>query len=97
MNIARYPSSITDAQWAFIKPMLPEPKKRGRPPTDRRQIIDAILYVLMGGIQWRMLPSSIPPWQPVYHVFHQYDIYQSFISDHRPVMFTFSIKSSIVD
>ena len=72
MNIARYPSSITDAQWAFIKPMLPELKKRGRPPTDRRQIIDAIFYVLMGGIQWRMLPSSFPPWQTVYHVFHQW-------------------------
>ena len=72
MNIARYPSSITDAQWALIKPMLPEPKKRGRPPTDRRQIIDAIFYVLMGGIQWRMLPSSFPPWQTVYHVFRQW-------------------------
>ena len=72
MNIARYPSSITDAQWALIKPMLPEPQKRGRPPTDRRQIIDAIFYVLMGGIQWRMLPSSFPPWQTVYHVFGQW-------------------------
>ena len=72
MNIARYPSSITDAQWALIKPMLPELKKRGKPPTDRRQIIDAIFYVLMGGIQWRMLPSSFPPWQTVYHVFHQW-------------------------
>ena len=72
MNIARYPSSITDAQWALIKPMLSEPKKRGRPPTDRRQIIDAIFYVLMGGIQWRMLPSSFPPWQTVYHVFGQW-------------------------
>ena len=72
MNIARYPSSITDAQWALIKPMLPEPQKRGRPPTDRRQIIDAIFYVLMGGIQWRMLPSSFPPWQTVYHVFRQW-------------------------
>tara|TARA_B100001179_G_C18529814_1_gene376525 strand:- start:144 stop:926 length:783 start_codon:yes stop_codon:yes gene_type:complete len=72
MNIARYPSSLTDAQWALIEPMLPSPNKRGRPPTDRRQIIDAMLYILKGGVQWRMLPSGFPPWQTVYHVFHKW-------------------------
>ena len=72
MNIARYPSSLTDAQWAVIEPMLPKPKKRGRPPTDRRRIIEAILYLLKGGIQWRMLPPQFPPWQTVYHVFRKW-------------------------
>ena len=69
MNIARYPSSLTDAQWSLIEPMLPTPKKRGRPLTDRRIIIDAIFYILKGGVQWRMLPSHFPPWQTVYHLF----------------------------
>jgi transposase len=56
-------------QWEFLEPMLPRPLKRGRPRTDRRLILDAILYVLKGGIPWRLLPSSFPPWKTVYHVF----------------------------
>ena len=45
--------------------MLPKPQKHGRPPTDRRPIVDAILDVKKGGIQWRLLPSDFPPWQTV--------------------------------
>ena len=52
--------------------MLPQPKKRGRPPTDRRWIIDAVLYLTKGGIQWRQLPVNFPPWKTVYHVFRKW-------------------------
>ena len=72
MKIAVYDSSLTDAQWAFLRPMLPKPKKRGRPPTDRRRIVEAILYVSKGGIQWRLLPADFPPWKTVDHVFRQW-------------------------
>jgi len=72
MKIASYSSSLTDAQWALIQPMLPAPKKRGRPPTDRRRVLDAVPYVLRGGIQWRLMPAEFPPWQTVYHVFRQW-------------------------
>ena len=72
MKIASCSSSLTDTQWALIQPMLPAPKKRGRPPTDRRRVLDAILYVLRGGIQWRLMPAEFPPWQTVYHVFRQW-------------------------
>lgn len=54
--------------------MLPKARKRGRPPTDRRVILNAILYVLKGGIPWRLLPSSFPPWQTVYHVFRAWTL-----------------------
>jgi transposase len=74
MQIAVYDSSLTDAQWAFLQPMLPQPNKRGRPPTDRRRIIDAILYLIKGGIQWRLLPADFPPWKTVYHVFRQWTL-----------------------
>lgn len=47
MKIAFYDSSLTEAQWAFLKPMFPKPSQRGRPPTDRRVIIDAIFYVVI--------------------------------------------------
>jgi transposase len=54
--------------------MLPKPKKYGRPPTDRRRVINAILYVLKGGIPWRLLPQNYPPWKTVYHVFRAWSL-----------------------
>ena len=74
MKIAKFDSCLTDAQWELIKPMLPKPKKRGRPPTDRRIIMDAILYILRGGIQWRLLPPQFPPWQTVYQTFRRWTL-----------------------
>lgn len=72
MKIAIYDTDLTDGQWTLLKPMFPKPGKRGRPPTDRRLILNAIFYVLKGGIQWRLLPSSFPPWKTVYHVFRKW-------------------------
>ena len=57
-----------------FQPMLPQPKTFGRPPTDRRVVINAILYVLKGGIQWRQMPAPFPPWQTVYHVFRAWTV-----------------------
>jgi putative transposase len=54
--------------------MLPKPAKRGRPPTDRRRILDAILYIVKGGIPWRYLPMDFPAWKTVYHVFRQWTL-----------------------
>jgi putative transposase len=54
--------------------MLPKPRKLGRKPTDRRVVINAILYVLKGGIAWRLLPQNFPPWRTVYHVFRAWSL-----------------------
>jgi transposase len=72
MKIAFYETSLTDEQWQLLEPMVPKPKKTGRPPTDRRQVIDAILYLVKSGAQWRLLPSDFPRWKTVYHVFRQW-------------------------
>jgi transposase len=72
MKIAFYGSDLTDAQWSVLQPMLPKPKPRGRPPTDRRRVINAILYVVKGGIQWRQMPSDFPPWKTIHHIFRQW-------------------------
>ena len=64
-----YPSDLTDGQWQLIRPLLPKPAKRGRPPSDRRAIPDAILYVVRTGCQWRQLPFDFPKWKTVYTVF----------------------------
>jgi putative transposase len=69
MKIADFDTSLTDEQWAVIQPMLPSPAKTGRPPTDRRIVLDAIFYILKGGIQWRLLPEVFPPWKTVHHIF----------------------------
>nr|UDH01551.1 IS5 family transposase [Rhodococcus opacus PD630] len=70
-----YPSSsLTDEQWAVLEPMLPPPGnttgRGGRPEKYcRRLILDAILYVVRGGIAWRQLPVEFPPASTVYGVF----------------------------
>jgi len=71
MSRARYPSDLTDRQWARLEPHLPPPKPGGRPrTTDVREVVDAILYVLRNGIVWRALPHDFPPWETVYHYFN---------------------------
>lgn len=69
MQNAKYGSSLTNNQWEYLQPMLPKPAKRGRPATDLRQVIDAIFYVVKGGIPWRYLPADLPPWQTVYGIY----------------------------
>jgi transposase len=74
MKNASFETDLTDARWEYLKPMLTKPKKLGRPPTDRRVVLDAILYVLKGGIAWRLLPKNFPPWKTVYHVFRAWSL-----------------------
>ena len=74
MKNAKYGSSLTDAQWEYLKPMLPKPAKRGRPRSDLRPMLDAIFYVVKGGIQWRYLPVDFPPWQTVYGLFRRWKL-----------------------
>jgi transposase len=63
----RFASDVTDAEWALIEPLLPARSPVGRPPEwPMREIVNAIFYVLRGGIPWRMLPPCFPPRQTVY-------------------------------
>lgn len=69
----RYPSDLSDEQWALLAPLIPSPKPGGRPAEhDRRTIVDAILYVTRTGCQWRALPHDFPPWSTVYDLFRQW-------------------------
>lgn len=72
MSHQRYPSDLTDSQWHLIKDFLPPPKRRGRPPLNLREVIDAISYVLKGGIPWRMMPTDCPRWQSAYGYFRRW-------------------------
>ena len=68
-----YPHDLTDAEWAILEPLAPAPLPGGRPPRHaRREIVDAILYVLRTGRQWRALPHDLPPWGTVWWYFRQW-------------------------
>lgn len=70
----RYPSDLTDAQWALVEPFLPAPNTGGRREKHpRRDIVDAILYVVRTGCAWRQLPIDFPPWQTVYWYFVRWE------------------------
>jgi putative transposase len=57
-----YPTNLTDAEWQYLKPHLPTPKRRGRPTIHSfRQILNVIFYVLKSGCPWRLLPREFPP------------------------------------
>jgi transposase len=69
----RYPSDMSDAEWAYVAPLLPPAPKDGRREKhDRRDIVDAILYVTHNGIVWRALPADFPPWKTVYGFFDRW-------------------------
>ena len=72
MNIASYDTDLTDVQWERLQPLLPTPKKRGRPRTCLRALCNALLYLAKAGCPWRLLPKNFPPWKTVYHHFRQW-------------------------
>jgi putative transposase len=72
MRTSSYPSDVTDAQWALIEPHLPD-HPGGRPrKTDLRDVVNAILYLLRTGCQWRLLPNDFPPRSTVWRYFDEW-------------------------
>jgi transposase len=66
----QYPSDISRAEYNLIREDLEGARKKTRPRTyDLYDVFCAVLYVVQGGIQWRMLPSDYPKWQSVYYYF----------------------------
>lgn len=65
-----YKTDLTDNQWNHIKDFFPLPKPTGRPrEVEFRQVVNAILFLLVSGVQWRLLPKEYPAWQTVYYYF----------------------------
>ena len=58
----RYPSDLTDAEWALVAPFIPPAKRGGRKRTvDVREVLNGVFHVLATGCQWRALPRDLPP------------------------------------
>ena len=66
-----YPDDLSDQEWNQIEPILEKVKKiKGRPPVhNRREILNALFYLLRTGCSWRHLPHDFPPWKAVYGQF----------------------------
>ena len=58
----RYPSDLTDEEWAHVAPLIPPARRGGnRRHVDVREVMNGIMYVLSTGCQWRYLPKDLPP------------------------------------
>ena len=69
----RYASDVTDEEWLEIEALLPSPKKLGRPrTTEMREVVNALLYLLTTGCQWRLLPREFPPFSTVQRFFYRW-------------------------
>jgi len=66
----RYPSDVTDEEWAYVEPLIPPAKRGGRRrEADMREVFNGVMYVLSTGCQWRYLPKDLPPKSTVYRYF----------------------------
>ncbi|MEO8285409.1 MAG: IS5 family transposase [Chloroflexota bacterium] len=73
MKHQTYPTDLTDRQWECIRKYIPAAKSGGRPRTlDMRSVINGILYIVVGGCQWRMMPTQYPKWKSIYHYFRMW-------------------------
>ena len=66
----RYPSDLTDKKWELIKHYFDCGKYGNRSKHDKRELVNAVLYLIKSGCQWRMLPKDFPPHSTV-HTFYR--------------------------
>src|SRR5579859_7792168 len=73
MGRRAYFSDLTDKQWEVLRPLIPLPSLEGRPASvERRELVNAMLYVLRSGCPWRLLPHEFPAWGTVYYYFRRW-------------------------
>jgi transposase len=66
----RYPSDLTDEEWALVEPLITPAKRGGNKRTvDVREVVNGLMYVLSTGCQWRAIPKDLPPRSTVHDYF----------------------------
>jgi transposase len=71
---SRYPSDLSDSEWALIEPAIPPAKRGGRRrEVNVREVLNAIFYVLSTGCQWQALPKDLPPKSTAHSYFMLWD------------------------
>jgi len=67
----RYPSDLTDEEWALVMPLIPPAKHGGNKRTvDLREVVNGLMYILSTGCQWRAIPKEFPPYSTVQGYFY---------------------------
>ena len=70
----RYPSDVTDEEWAHIAPLIPPAKHGGRKRSvDVREVVNGLMYILSTGCQWRAVPKDLPPRSTLFEYFDLWD------------------------
>jgi transposase len=70
----RYPSDLTDEEWALVAPEIPPAKRGGNKRTvDVREVVNGLMYVLSTGCQWRAIPKDLPPRSTVHDYLNEWD------------------------
>jgi len=83
----RYPSDVTNDEWAIIEPMIPPARTGGRKrDTNMRDVFNAIRYLDRTGCQWRQLPKDFPPHSTVYNYFWEWTRYGVLDRIHQTLM-----------
>ena len=72
MSRKKYSTDIAKSQWDYVKKIIPQPKRLTKRNIDRKEILNAVLYIVRTGCQWRNLPHDFPKWTSVYNVFYQW-------------------------
>ena len=66
----RYPSDLTDEEWALVEPLIPPAKRGGNQRhVEVREVVNGLMYILSTGCQWRAIPKDLPPRSTLYDYF----------------------------
>ena len=66
----RYPSDLTDAEWALVEPLIPPGKSGGgKRKVVLREVVNGLMYILSTGCQWRAVPKDLPPRSTLFDYF----------------------------
>lgn len=87
MERSKYTTDLSDGQWEIIAPLLIVPSSNAERPRkyDLQEIVNAILYLVHTGCQWRELPHDFPPWSSVYYYFRKYKKNQFWYLTHMAI------------
>ena len=70
----RYPSDLTDEEWAHVAPLIPPAKRGGNKRTvDERETVNGLMYILSTGCQWRAIPKDLPPRSTLHDYFERWE------------------------
>ena len=70
----RYPSDLTEAEWALVAPLIPPAKRGGNKRTvEMREVVNGLMYVLSTGCQWAAIPKDLAPRSTVHGYLARWD------------------------